>query len=79
MFPFRHMQKKNVFEEDKTAKTINLAISPLATMFSTLFNNKTIFYGDFSGFCHHVFKVVCWKFVECGKGLKDSKNQKVKG
>ena len=41
------------------------AISPLATMLSTLFNNWTIFYGDFSGFCHYVFKVVCCRFAVC--------------
>ena len=44
------------------------AISPLATMFSILFNNKAIFYGDFSGFCLYVFKVVCCRFVLCWKG-----------
>ena len=35
-------------------------------MFSTLFN---IFYGDFSGFCHYVFKVIYCSFVVCVKGL----------
>ena len=43
------------------------AISPLATMFSTSFNNYAIFYGNFSGFCHYV--LVCCRFVVCEKGL----------
>ena len=45
------------------------AISPLATMFSTLFNNKAIFYGDFWGFCHYVSRFVCCRSVVCGEGL----------
>ena len=46
------------------------AKGPLITLFSTLFNNEAIFYGDFSGFGHYVFKVVCCRFVVCGKGVK---------
>ena len=48
------------------------AISPLARIILTLFNNKAIFYGDLSGFCHYVFKVVCCSFVVCGKGLNSN-------
>ena len=44
------------------------------TMFSTLFNNKAISYRDSSGFCHHVFKVVCCRFVVCGNGLNRVEN-----
>ena len=43
------------------------AISPFAIMSLTLF---TIFYGDFSGFCHYVYKVVSYRFVVCGEGLR---------
>ena len=38
-------------------------------MFLTLLNNLAIFYGDFSGFWHYVFKVIYCRFVVCGKGL----------
>ena len=47
------------------------AISPLASMFSTLCNNYAIFYWNFSGFWHFIFKVVCCRFVVCGKGLME--------
>ena len=44
------------------------AISTFATvLFSTLFNNYTIIYRDFSYFCQDVFKViVCCRFALCG-------------
>ena len=45
------------------------AISPLATMFSTLFNDYTLICGDISHFCQYVFKVVSCIIVVCGKGL----------
>ena len=37
----------------------------------------TNFYGDFSGFCHHVFKVARCRFVVNGKGLKDRRTSMV--
>ena len=42
----------------------------IAIMFSTLFNNQTISYRNISHFCPDYFKVVCCRFVVCGKGLK---------
>ena len=45
------------------------AISLFATMFSKLINNYTFICKDFSYFCLDVFKVVCCRFILCGKGL----------
>ena len=39
-------------------------------MFSTSFSNMTFIYRDIPLFCPHVSKVVCCRFVVCGKGLK---------
>ena len=39
-------------------------------VFNFSFNNLAIFYGSFSGFCHHVFKFVCCRFAVCGKRLR---------
>ena len=43
-------------------------------MFSTLFENSTLNYGDFSPFFPDVFKVVCCRFVACRKRLNISAN-----
>ena len=45
------------------------AVSPFATMFSTLFSNYTYIYRTFSCFCLVVFKVVCCTFAACVDGL----------
>ena len=41
--------------------------------FSILFDYYTFFYGDFPCFDLNVFKVVCYTFAVCGKGLKNIK------
>ena len=48
------------------------AISPFATMFSTLFNNLVFLYSYFPLFCIDVFKVICCRFAVCGKELRNS-------
>ena len=45
------------------------ALSPFATMISTLFNNHTIIYTNLSYFGLDNFKVDCCIFIVCGKGL----------
>ena len=45
------------------------AISPFATMLSTLFNSFSYIYWNFPYFCLEVFQVCCCKFDLCGKGL----------
>ena len=44
------------------------AISPLAPMFSTRFNNYTLFDRDFPHLCKYVIKVVCCRLLYVGKG-----------
>ena len=45
------------------------AISPFVTMFSTLFNYWTFILREFKKKLGYVFKVVCCRFVVCGKRL----------
>ena len=45
------------------------AISPFASMFSTLFNYHTFIYRYFSYFRKDVFEVFCCRFIVCIKGF----------
>ena len=54
---------------DKSRNCSIRTISSFVTMCSTFFSNNTYILSDFLGFCLDVFKVVCCRFVICGKGL----------
>ena len=43
-------------------------------MFSTFFSNYTFINGNSPCFCPDVFKVICCRFVVCGKGLIENFN-----
>ena len=45
-------------------------IAQIVSMFSILFINYSFIYKDIQNICKGVFKVVCCRFVVCGKGLK---------
>ena len=63
----------NIFFENIMAKG-EIAISPFATMFSTLFYNYILTSRDFQYFCLEVFKVDYCRFVVCRQGLTETYN-----
>ena len=55
---------------DKKRNCSKRSISPFVTMFSTWFNDYTFIYRYFLYYALIGFKVVCSRFVVCGKGLR---------
>ena len=58
---------KTLWQKQKLLKTSNFSFGH---NISTLSNYLTPIHGEFSWFCQYLFKVVCCRFVACGKGLR---------
>ena len=66
----RHLQQTTFWKHcDKRWNCSRRAISPFATMFSTLLNYYTFINRDVSNLSALYFKVVCRRYVVWGKGL----------
>ena len=77
--PFPHTDafwrlKQTAFENTVTKEEIahDEQFLLFATMFSTLFSKYTYIYRAFLCVCLDTFKIVCSRFVICGKGLSSA-------